>query len=168
MNLSALNTFKSSDKILVDANVLIYVFCPLNSSHYDNFINHYTDTLQKIANANASVFVNSLIISEFINRWLRMDFQRSGLNNFKQDYRASGRYTKTIKSILRELKKFYTQCNVRTIDDNFSNIDYQNKYAKFLESDFNDIIIAENALSNGCKILTQDRDFTQYGVSIIR
>lgn len=168
MNLSSLNTFKDSDKILVDANVLIYVYCPLNSPRYDNFIGHYTDTLQKIHSAKASVYVNSLIISEFINRWLRMDFSKSGLNDFKRDYRTSNRYKGTIKSILRELKKFYTYHNVINLNDEFTQSNFHKMYEDYPESDFNDILIVENAIFNNCKILTQDNDFVKYPVTVIR
>lgn len=168
MDLSDLNKFNSTDKVLVDANVLMYVYCPLNSRGYETFISHYTDTLQKIADAKASVFVNSLIVSEFINRWLRLDFGKSGLANFKKDYRSSDRYKKTIKAILRELNKFYQQCSVQHLDDGFSSVNVQSSYIQFPESDFNDIIIAENAKLNGCQVLTQDGDFAQYGVNVIR
>ena len=168
MNLSSLNSFSQNDRILIDANVLIYVYCPLNGRSYEGFISHYTDTLQKIGNAKSSVFVNSLIISEFINRWLRMDFSRTGLNDFKRDYRPSDRYRNTIKLILRELAKFYKQFNVQNLNDNFSIINFQRKYIEFPQSDFNDILIAENAIANSCKILTQDKDFAQYPVEIIK
>ena len=166
--MSDLNTIKTIDKIIIDANVLIYVFCPLNHRKYELFISHYTDTLNNIKNANASVFVNSLIISEFINRWLRMDFQKTNFTDFKTEYRSGDRYKKTIKSILRELKKFYLNWNVQKLNDNFPNIDIISKYENFPESDFNDIIIAENAITNNCKILTQDNDFSQYGVVVIK
>lgn len=169
MNLSGLNTFTSADKILIDTNILIYVYCPLNSKNCESFASHYSDTLQKIADAKASVFVNSLVISEFINRWLRLDYEKSGLGGtFKKDYRLSDRYKTTMKTILKELSKFYKHCSVRQLDDSFSIVDFQNKYKSFPESDFNDIIIAENAKINDCKILTQDGDFAQYGVKVIK
>lgn len=171
MNLSSLNTFNDSDKIIIDANVLIYVYCPLNSSSYDDFISHYTEILEKISKAKASVFVNSLIISEFINRWLRMDFKKSPFASadFKKDYRASERYRNTMRVILSELKKFYRQHKVTNIDDNFSNINFLSHYDKEIQNDFNDIIIAENAISNKCKILTQDGDFSKYSnVEVIK
>ena len=165
MNLSSLSSFNTSDKIIIDANVLIYVYCPLNSAQYDDYISHYSEILEKISKAKASVYVNSLIISEFINRWLRMDFKKSAFSNedFKRDYRASERYRNTMRVILSELKKFYRQHKVNNIDDNFSNIDFLSYYEKDIQNDLNDIIIAENSISNGCKLLTQDGDFSKYG-----
>lgn len=144
MNLSGLNTFTSADKILIDTNILIYVYCPLNSKNCESF-------------------------ARFINRWLRLDYEKSGLGGtFKKDYRLSDRYKTTMKTILKELSKFYKHCSVRQLGDSFSIVDFQDKYKSFPESDFNDIIIAENAKINDCKILTQDGDFAQYGVKVIK
>jgi predicted nucleic acid-binding protein len=166
--MSGLNQFSKEDKILIDTNVLLYVYCPLTSQRYDRYIAHYTDTIQNIVDAKSTVYVNSLIISEFVNRWLRIDFQKSGFSNFKQDYRSSERCKNVLKTILRELKKFYQQCNVKSISDKFNLIDFQSEYMKYPESDFNDLIIAQNAIQYDCKILTQDNDFSQYSVDVLK
>lgn len=170
MNLSGIHKFNSDDKVIVDTNVLMYVYCPLNSKGYESLSSHYSDTLQKLADAKASIFVNSLIVSEFINRWLRLDCRKKGvdLQDFKRVYRSSNDYTNTMRMILKQLKNFYLQCNAQNLDDNFSVFNIQSSYTQFPKSDFNDIIIAENAKINGCKVLTQDGDFAQYGVNVIR
>ena len=79
MDLSNLHKFSSSDKIIIDANVLIYVYCPLNGSSSEQFASHYSSLIQKIVEAKASVYVNSLVVSEFINYWLRLDYKKVDL-----------------------------------------------------------------------------------------
>lgn len=167
MNVSGLHTFQVEDRIVIDANVLIYVYCPLSGKDSEIYISHYSNLLQKLSDAKSSVFVNSLIVSEFINRWLRLDHKKSGLSDFKKDYRSSDRYKITMKTIMQQLKKFYKQCNVKNLDDGFSSIDIQNSYTHFPSSDFNDIVIAENVKNNRCKLLTRDHDFSQYGIELI-
>ncbi|HRF55769.1 MAG TPA: type II toxin-antitoxin system VapC family toxin [Campylobacterales bacterium] len=168
MDLSNLHRFSSSDKIIIDANVLIYVYCPLNGSSSEQFTSHYSSLIQKIVDAKASVYVNSLVVSEFINYWLRLDYKKSGLVDFKKDYRSSERYKMTMKTILNQLGKFYKHCSAKQLNDGFATVDLQDKYKSFAESDFNDIVIAENAKINKCKVLTEDRDFEQYGVEIVK
>ena len=73
-----------------------------------------------------------------------------------------------MKTILNQLGKFYKHCSAKQLDDGFATVDLQDKYKSFAESDFNDIVIAENAKINKCKVLTEDRDFEQYGVEIVK
>lgn len=167
MNLSFTKIITSSDKILIDTNVLIFIYCPLNNEENDELVSYYSDILEKIYKSKAKVYTNSLIISEFINTWLRIDCKKQGFENFKRDYRCSTRYKTVIKQILKQLNKFYTRFNVYQLDDSFNKFDYKEIYLKFPEIDFNDLIIAKNALQNDCKVLTNDNDFGKFGIERI-
>lgn len=159
--------FSCKDRIIVDTNILIYVYCPINSEAKEEIVSHYSMMLDKIRKSGASVFINSLIVSEFFNVWVRLDFKRSGLTNYKNEYRSSDRFKTLQKRIFKELDKFLKNFNVTKIDDNFSTMNLITMYQTFPESDFNDLVIVHNALFYNCKILTEDGDFYKYGIPVI-
>lgn len=161
------NDFSSKDRIIVDTNVLIYVYCPINSEAKEGIVSHYSMMLDKIQTSGATVFINSLIVSEFFNVWAKLDFKRSEFNNYKNEYRASDRFKTLQKRIFKELDKFLKNFNVTKIDDDFSKINLTAMYKAFPESDFNDLVIVNNALVHNCKILTEDGDFDQYNIPVI-
>lgn len=159
--------FSSNDRIIVDTNVLIYVYCPINSEAKEGIVSHYSMMLNKIQTSGASVFINSLIVSEFFNVWAKLDFKRSGLKDYKNEYRASDRFKTLQKRIFKELDKFFKSFNVTKIDDNFSGMNLTTMYQAFPASDFNDLVIVNNAIFYKCKILTEDGDFDKYNIPVI-
>lgn len=167
MNLSFTKKITSNDKILIDTNVLIFIFCPLNNEENESLISYYSDILEKISTSNATVFTNSLIISEFINTWLRIGSKKNGFTNFKKDYRGSARYKQTMRQIINQLEKYYLMYDVQQLPDGFDNLDYMKIYKSYPEIDFNDLVIALNALQNDCKILTNDGDFKEFQVPLV-
>lgn len=161
MNLSKLYTFKSTDKVLVDANILIFIFCPLST--YTHKIDNYSDILESLKNSNSKLFLCSTVISEFINRWLRMDFDKNiqddkKTKKFKQDYRGTVRYETVLKQILKQIEKLYKNYNIVQINDNFESFDIQKSYID-KNNDFNDLLISHILNKHDLKILTDDKDF---------
>lgn len=168
MNISSLYKFNSDDRILVDANILLFVFCPLSTS--DNKIDTYTDILETMKVSNSKLYICSTVISEFINRWLRMDFDKNlqdeqKSKNFKKDYRGSGRYKTVLNQILKQIKKLHESYNVEQINDTFSNFDIQTSYAN-KENDFNDLLVAHISKKYDLKILSDDKDFQSLDVKV--
>ena len=169
MNLSNLYKFKSTDKILIDANILLFVFCPLSTS--DNKVDTYTDILEAMKVSNSKLYICSTVVSEFINRWLRMDFDKNlqdeqKSKNFKKDYRGSSRYKTVLNQILKQIKKLFESYNVEQIDDAFSNFDIQASYID-KENDFNDLIVAHISKKYDLQILSDDKDFQSLDVKVV-
>lgn len=161
MNLSKLYTFKSTDKVLIDANILIFIFCPLST--YTNKIDNYSDILEALRDSNSKLFLCSTVVSEFINSWLRMDFDKNiqdneRTKNFKRDYRGTARYEIVLNQILKQIEKLYKNYNISQIDDDFGSFDVQNAYTE-KNNDFNDLLISHILKKNDLKIFTDDKDF---------
>lgn len=169
MNLSKLYTFKSTDKVLIDANILIFIFCPLST--YSNKIDNYSDILEALRDSNSKLFLCSTVVSEFINRWLRMDFDKNiqdnkKTKNFKRDYRGTSRYKTVLNQILKQIEKLYKNYNITQINDNFENFDIQNSYLE-KENDFNDLLICHISNKYDLQILTDDKDFEKLNVKVV-
>ena len=160
MDMSSIHKFDKNSKVLIDTNILLFVFYPLNTNQ--NKVSKYSVVLEKLRENSSQLFVSSLVISEFINRWLRMDFEKNFLDDertkeFKKDYRVSDTYKKTINLILKTIKKIYKNYNIKNIDDSYVNFNILDKY-KNIYIDFNDLILIHIAERNNLKILTDDKD----------
>jgi predicted nucleic acid-binding protein len=147
--------------ILIDTNIWIFLFSPsfIPTTRNQNKIDKYDNLFNSLIEDNNFLF-NSLIISEFINRCLRIDFQsRTEFKdkNFKTDYRNSNEYKESLKLILSQVKKIYKVA--KPVNDDFT----QYNIKEFKEDlDFNDSIILFQSLKDDLLILTDDKDFQKY------
>ena len=79
---------KSSDVFFFDNNIWMYLFCPLGGFN-KNKQKFYSAFLQSVQVANGTIFINSLVLSEFTNRYLRMDFEqwKKETKNYSADFK---------------------------------------------------------------------------------
>src|SRR4030043_2389463 len=87
-------TPKSSDKFLFNNNIWMYLFCPIGN-YNANMQDRCSSFFGKILDAGAKIYVTSLTLSEFSNKYFHIDFQiwKDGEEkDFKQDYRKTKRY----------------------------------------------------------------------------
>jgi len=161
MNINNLYKIDSRDKVFIDTNILIFLFSPsfVNSHRYQ--VDKYSAVFSLLVENKCVLYINSHVISEFINRCLRIDFDNNFNSeknkNYKKDYRNSAEYLKTIQIVLKQLKKFLKLA--KHINDDFESFDITNAYNTTKESDFNDLIIADTVRSNNLKLFSDDRDF---------
>jgi len=168
MSIDFIDMYKidKNDRVFIDTNILIFLFSPDFVSSSDYQIDKYANIYSKLLEKKCELFINSHVVSEFINRCLRIDFEKNfqdekKTKNFKKDYRGSSQYKETLSIILKELNKFMS-LNVSQIDDSFSSFDINSEYKENDNSDFNDLIIARNVIDNKLKLLSDDRDFSNY------
>lgn len=167
IDVSSIYKIKSTDQVFIDTNILIFLFSPsyVNSNYYQ--IEKYSAVFAYLVKNKCKLYINSHVVSEFINRCLRIDFDNNyNINNdknYKKDYRGSVEYVKTIQIVLKELKKFLKLA--KHINDDFVSFDITSAYNSTKESDFNDLMIADTVKKNNLKLLSDDRDFkTSLGV----
>lgn len=165
-------TINDGDNVFIDTNVLIFYLHPSYINHWKHPI--YVNTISMLQEKKCQMFINSLVVSEFINRFLRYDFnkmrdEKPDIKEFKRDYRQTQYYKDTLQFAITELSKFCEIFNVRHISDDFDKMNIIALYAKYKYSfDFNDLIIAENVRSNNLKLLTDDKDFQNLDVALIK
>ena len=94
---------QDGDRYLFDANIWLYFYCPIGN-YSKNTISKYDSFLKKAIKSDTAIYFSSLIISEIVNRWLKLDFYRvqrrnAGMKDYKQDYRDSSYYHAAVKDI---------------------------------------------------------------------
>jgi predicted nucleic acid-binding protein len=155
----------SSDIFFFDNNVWMYLFYPLGDYNKKRQ-KHYSSFLQNIQTSRSSIFINSMVLSEFANRYLRIDFdlwkQKTGnfSYEYKKHYVGTTRYTETVEEIKTQIKQIMRCCE-RASDD-FNAIDINRVFQHFQYIDFNDSYYLELAIRSKWKIVTDDEDFITY------
>jgi predicted nucleic acid-binding protein len=148
-------------KIIIDTNIWLFLFAPsfIPPKEDQNKIDKYDKIFNELVKNNTFLF-NSLIVSEFINRCLRIDFhsrEEFKGKDFKKDYRNSPEYNEAITLTLSQVKKIYKIA--QPINDNFDKYEIK----EFKDNlDFNDSIILFQCLQNNLLLLTDDKDFKDY------
>lgn len=156
---------KSTDVFFFDNNIWMILFCPLgNYNHSRQRI--YSAFLQSVQSARATIFINSMVISEFANSYLRLDFSqwkntsRNYNADYKKNYVGSQQYATTVEEIKIHIKTIMKFCEKSS--DNFNAINLNDVFTHLQSIDFNDSYYIELASLDNWKIVTDDKDFTNY------
>ena len=108
-------TPKSSYKFFFDNNVWMYLFCPLGGYNQTKQ-KHYSSFLQSISTSRCTIFISSMVLSEFSNRCLRMDFdlwkKSTSKHNadYKKDYVGTDRYKDVVEEIKQSIHNIMKCC----------------------------------------------------------
>ncbi len=162
---------QDGDKYFFDANIWLYLYCPIGN-YRRNTISKYDGFLKKAINSNITIYISSLVISEIVNRWLRLDFHRvkrrdASITDYKRNYRGSTYYLNAVEVI----KSIFTQLlNIsRPLDDRATEISLPDVLNGLDKSDFNDCYYHHLAKLDDLLIVTNDADFAELdtGISIL-
>jgi hypothetical protein len=143
----------------------LLLFCPLGSSRKTQQ-RIYSSFLQSIKTSRSSIFINSLILSEFANRFLRLDFDLLNQKepkikpNFKTDYVGTPRYKVTVRVLVSAINEILSCCEKGS--DNFNAVKIDNILRHLQDIDFNDSYYIELSSLGNYKIVTDDNDFINY------
>jgi predicted nucleic acid-binding protein len=156
---------KSSDVFFFDNNIWMLLFCPLGNFRQSSQ-KAYSAFLRSIQTSRSTVFISSLVLSEFANASLKIDFDqwKEGTGNpkinFKLDYVGSERYKETTKAIISSIKNILKIAEKSP--DDFNSLNLDNVLDDFELRDFNDNYYLELAISKNWKVVTDDSDFFTY------
>lgn len=157
--------FTDQDKLLVDANVWLLIYGPQKPG--DHRVKVYSDALKRILSAQSRVYIDVLIVSEFINTYARIKWQLISPNiNFKQ-FRQSSQFQLVAQDIASETRRMLKHCT--RINNGFESLPMNtllNTYAAG-HSDFNDQVLIALCQKAGLKLITDDADFKGQNISII-
>jgi len=163
---------QDGDKYFFDANIWLYFYCPIGN-HKKEIISKYSVFLKRALSNDTTIYVSSLIASEVINAWLRLDFnilrrKDVSMRHFKQNYRGSTYYHSAVKDIQTV---FHTQLlKISTpLDDRATEISLPDVLSGLDKTDFNDCYYHHLAKLDNLLIVTNDADFAELdtGVSIL-
>ena len=160
--------FSSAGELLFDANVWISIHHPRESGGSRARV--YSRALREIRRAGSSLFVDVLVLSEFVNRYARLDHyvarKRGASSDFKS-FRDSALFAKTAEGIADACRRILACC-ART-ETPFKSLDLDALLAAYEQggSDFNDSVLAELCRAGGLKLVTHDADFGGTGITIL-
>lgn len=162
--------FCRQDRLLLDANVWIFVYGP-NGPNRHNKVKIYSQAFRRMMEKGSQVYIDVLIISEFINRYARMKFelaQKKGASSKKfKEFRQSEAFKPIAKEVADATSLVLKRC--QRVESGFKTLDIDAlvcEYAKG-QSDFNDQVIAEICRRERLKLVTDDSDFRDIGVPVL-
>ena len=162
----------SGEVFFFDTNVWMHVFGPMAGTRPEEQ-QRYAQLLQDIKTARASVFVSSLVITEYVNACLQIEFkiwkrkpenaEKLAVNhdfNFKRDFRPSLDYQIAIRNVKSQVKDILAISD--RIPDNFHRIDVLPLF-DWTNIDFNDAYYMRlcDEQSNKVTLVTDDKDILE-------
>ena len=165
---------KSGDQFFFDCNVWMFIFSPFSvaKKHQQKI---YTNLLRDIQTARASIVTSSLILSEYINRSLRLNYEnwkdtevRNGNRfvKYKEDYRKTSDFKEDQMSINEEVKDILKIA--QRMPDNFHTINLEAIF-KETDMDFNDAYYTSLCKLDNYILVSDDKDLqnTQSDIKIL-
>ena len=151
------------NKYIVDTNVLIYLYGDSALNTESNRIKMLSQKFNMALDIGCEVYIPAIVISEFINRWHKLEFDKmkkiSGNNklNYKKDYRDTDKYIENNKFIMRTINEsILSRCKM--IEDGFKDEEKTKLFNINQGQDFNDVLIINIANKNGLYLISNDID----------
>lgn len=158
--------FTSEDRLLLDANIWMYVYGPNAPDYYLTRL--YSQVLSRILEVKCLICIDVLVVSEFINRFARIKWGIEGrcMGDFKK-YRKSPAYHRTAIEIADNTRRILRHCH--RLESGFQELDVDMILESFAtgQNDFNDQIIANICKDCELTLITHDADFKGDNISIL-
>lgn len=169
-------SFDSSQPVFFDANVWLSLYAPPSGGN-DPWAKLYSAVFNRIVDHKTPVLLDATVLSEYINRYCRIEFQAyedyahpNSKRTFKefrsQDFATYKPIAVDAASRVREMFEIPT---IKRINGDFARMDVSAMLAEFAqgESDWNDQQIVDLCQRNKCSLLTNDADFKDAGINIL-
>ncbi len=166
-NLSTYN-FVKGEVLLIDINIWLYLF-PAPSDSRRSFTRQYSAAFKTILAAKVTIAINSLILSEYLNRYCRIEWEalhKQRYINFKK-FRQSIDYQSVGQRAAADAKAILKLCSKKNDDFTAANVTQILSDFESGAVDFNDGLIADSCFRYGWKLITHDGDFTEGGIDIL-
>lgn len=158
--------FNASDKLLLDTNIWLFVYGPQKPG--DKRVAVYSEALAKILAAQSHIYIDVLIVSEFINTYARLKWKLlpAPPAEFKQ-FRKSDDFKPIAQGIAADVKRVLKHCT--RVDSGFESSAIDRLIDDYAagDSDFNDQVLTSLCKETGLKLLTDDGDFKGQGICVI-
>lgn len=168
-------SFGPRDNLFFDANIWMFLYGPQRQDNFPgNRMSIYSSAFNRILKAQSRIYIDVLIVSEFINTYARRKWDifkeanRSGTggNRFK-NFRDSSDFKPVAKEIADQTKRILKHC--RKIESGFETLEMDSLIKRYENggTDFNDQVFMQLCKTRGFKLVTDDGDFKGQGISIL-
>ncbi len=158
--------FTSDDRLFLDTNIWMFVYGP--QSPRNTRVETYSQVLSRILTAKCRIYIDVLIVSEFINTYSRLRWNILGKpqRNFKQ-FRKSEVFKSIAQDIAADVRRVLSHCE--RLDSGFDSLDINSLIAEYAtgDADFNDQVIAVLCRRKGLKLVTDDGDFRGQDIPVV-
>ena len=166
--------FQPQDKLLFDTNIWLILFGP-QEPRKTKRINIYSSAFQSILKAKSKIYIDVLVVSEFINTYARQKWNLKKLDqnlaekykeSFK-NFRNSSHFKPIAQQIAADIKRVLELCH--KIEDEFEKLDTNRLISEYAggNHDFNDQVLRELCKNRRLKLITDDGDFKGEGIPIL-
>lgn len=155
--------------IFFDANILIYLFIPTGKMYFEN---SYSSIFASLIKQKNKFVVDFIVLSEFINRAIRIDYDNYlQLNNLDKNRMPFKQYRnqKDGKEKLQQLYDLVINRILKSFDIVENGINYKDVVSMLnVDSlDFNDKAIQSVCAKNNFILLTNDVDYRDTSLDIL-
>lgn len=157
--------FPAGKGYFFDTNIWMYIYGPIGWT--DQLSDAYSNALKKILNSEGTIYINCMIISEFINAFSRIEFkQQTDFTKFKE-FRNSLAFRAIAQDIAYNVRKILK--NTLACDPELQAIDLPEVMEMFEQGkyDFNDLLFSQICRAKDMIFVTHDKDFSELGVEIL-
>lgn len=163
------HTFNPSDKLLLDANIWLYIYSP-QYRPTDRQAKIYSTALKRMLDVGCTIFLDALVLSEFVNVLGRLAYNRLPATQRPLDFKAfrnSSAFKATAKSIADSCKRILQV--ITRIESGFASCDPEDLLHQYVagRSDFNDHLLAHLCRTQALTLVTDDADFQGSGLPIL-
>ena len=159
--------FTSEDRLFFDANVWLYLYLHQGSDggYWENL---YSDVFDHILGAGSQIYIDVLVVSEFINAFARQVWKASGLfpKDFKK-FRNTPEFEPVAQNIAAAVEKMMQYSS--RVESRFPTLDMNKLLRDYATGslDFNDQVIVEICRRNRFTLVTNDGDFRNQDIPIL-
>ncbi|MCJ7482780.1 MAG: PIN domain-containing protein [Thermodesulfovibrionales bacterium] len=158
--------FNPADKLLLDTNIWLLVYGP--QKPVDKRVAVYSQALSNILAAQSHIYIDVLIVSEFINSYARSKWKLVAphIKEFKT-FRKSADFKLVAQDIAADIRQVLKHCT--RVDSGFESLAIDTLVDEYAagDFDFNDQILANLCKKDGLKMVTDDGDFKSRGIPVI-
>ena len=160
--------FSAEEKIVIDANIWLYLFPPPGNAR-QTFAIEYSKIFDKLMKAQAKPVLEPIILSEYLNRYCRIEWDghyKKSYASFKE-FRQSPDFPTIAGTAKTFAMKILKACTVDTLKIALADLEHVLAGFASGEIDFNDALLVEFCKKQGYKFLTNDSDFQSGGIEIL-
>ena len=171
-NASEISThaFNLADELLLDTNIWLRLYGPA-AKPGDRRTVVYSKALGEMLAASCRIYIDVLILSEYINRYARLRHNlvktRSGISHDFKQFRKSADFNAIAFDIAGDVRQILKHCE--RVESEFAALDITALIDEFEkgDSDFNDLVLAELCKSRNLTLVTHDGDFKDRGLKVL-
>lgn len=157
--------FNSKDKLFLDTNIWLFNFFPQNPT--DKRIESYSIAFSKIIDAKCHIYIDVLVISEFINTCARARWKLIAEDKSFKQFRNSNAFKDVSNEIADYVRRILKHSS--RIESGLEELEIGNLIDEYGagKSDFNDQIILSLCQRKGFILITDDGDFRGKNIKLL-